>query len=284
MLKLNDIFKMLTFIPTPIGNPADITIRAMRAFEQAQLFLCEDTRNTKHLLQLLTDRYGMTMPNAIFLSFNEHNGQERLSQIENDLREKNVVYVSDAGMPVISDPGVILVEYCQKNSVVYDVLPGANAALTAYVASGFAGGEFVFLGFLPHRGKDRSAKLKIALDQDFTTILYEAPHRLLKILEDLANLAPNREIFLAKELTKKYQKYYKNRASVLFEEFKSENIRGEWVVIIEPKPKSDKTFSLKDIVALDMSPKEKAKLLSEISGKSPKECYGEIMNFIKQNH
>lgn len=274
---------MLTFIPTPIGNPADITIRAMRAFEQAQLFLCEDTRNTKHLLQLLSERYDMSMSNAIFLSFNEHNGQERLSQIENDLKEKNVVYVSDAGMPVISDPGVILVEYCQKNNVVYDVLPGANAALTAYVASGFAGGEFTFLGFLPHRGKERSAKLKVSLDQDFAAILYEAPHRLLKLLEELASLAPDREIFLAKELTKKYQKYYKNKVSVLFEEFRDENIRGEWVVIIEPKPRSDQIMSIEEIVSLDLSPKEKAKLLSTTTGKSPKECYGDIVNFIKAN-
>lgn len=274
---------MLTFIPTPIGNPADITIRAMRAFESAELFLCEDTRNTKHLLQLLSDRYGMSMPNAIFLSFNEHNGDERLSQIANDLKEKNVVYVSDAGMPVISDPGQILVVYCQENKISYDVLPGANAALTAYVASGFTGGEFVFLGFLPHRGKERKAKLEVTLNQEFVSILYEAPHRLLKFLEEIATLEPDREIFLAKELTKKYQKYYKNRAGILLEEFRDENIRGEWVVIIEPKAKSDITLSLEEIVNLDLSPKEKAKLLSETTGKSPKECYSEIMNFIKLN-
>lgn len=274
---------MLTFIPTPIGNPADITIRAMRAFESAELFLCEDTRNTKHLLQLLSDRYGMTMPNAIFLSFNEHNGDERLSQIENDLKEKNVVYVSDAGMPVISDPGQILVVYCQENKISYDVLPGANAALTAYVASGFMGGEFVFLGFLPHRGKERKAKLEVALNQEFVSILYEAPHRLLKFLEEIAALEPDREIFLAKELTKKYQKYYKNRAGILLKEFRDENIRGEWVVIMEPKAKSDIILSLEEIVNLDLSPKEKAKLLSETTGKSPKECYSEIMNFIKLN-
>ncbi|MDD5360207.1 MAG: 16S rRNA (cytidine(1402)-2'-O)-methyltransferase [Sulfurovaceae bacterium] len=274
---------MLTFIPTPIGNPADITIRSMRAFEEAELFLCEDTRNTKHLLQLLSDRYDMRMPNAIFLSFNEHNGDERLSQICNDLKEKNVVYVSDAGMPVISDPGQILVEYCQHHKISYDILPGANAALTAYVASGFKGGEFVFLGFLPHKGKERKSKLEIALKQDFAAILYEAPHRLLKFLEEIATIDTDREIFLAKELTKKYQKYYKNRAIVLLEEFRDENIRGEWVVIIEPKPKSDKTLSIEEIVSLDLSPKEKAKLLSEATGKSPKECYSEIMNFIKLN-
>lgn len=274
---------MLTFIPTPIGNPADITIRAMRLFETAQLFLCEDTRNTKHLLQLLSDRYGMSMPNAIFLSFNEHNGETRLLEVAEDLKEKNVVYVSDAGMPIISDPGSILVKHCQQNNISYDVLPGANAALTAYVASGFENGAFTFIGFLPHKGKERKAKVEVALNQDFVAIVYEAPHRLLKLLEEISALEPNREIFLAKELTKKYQKYYKNRASVLLDELRDENIRGEWVVVIEPKIKLEKTLSIEEIVNLDLSPKEKAKLLSEYSGKSPKECYGEIMNFIKLN-
>ena len=222
-----------------------------------------------------------TNSKALFLSFNEHNGYQRLIDIASDLKEKNVVYVSDAGMPIISDPGFILVEYCQKNKIEYDVLPGANAALTAFVASGFSGGEFTFLGFLPHKGKERSSKLQVALNQDFAAILYEAPHRLLKFLEEAASLEPDREIFLAKELTKKYQKYYKNRASVLFEEFRDENIRGEWVAIIEPKSKSDQTMSIEEIVGLDLTTKEKAKLLSEHSGKSPKECYGEIMNFIK---
>ena len=99
---------MLTLIPTPIGNLEDITLRAMRFFEEAELFLCEDTRETKHLLHLLGERFGMQKNSAEFLSFHEHNGAQRLEQIAHLLREKNVVYVSDAGMPSISDPGSYL--------------------------------------------------------------------------------------------------------------------------------------------------------------------------------
>jgi len=197
---------MLTFIPTPIGNPADITIRAMRLFEEAELFLCEDTRNTKHLMALLQERYGMQKPQASYLSFHEHNGKERLMQIATDLKEKKVVFVSDAGMPVISDPGQLLVDYCQREGVSYDVLPGANAALTAFVASGFSGGEFCFVGFLPQKGKDRAAALQKAMSQEYPAILYEAPHRMLRLLEEITAIEPNKELFLAKELTKKIPK------------------------------------------------------------------------------
>ncbi len=273
---------MLTFIPTPIGNIADITIRAMRLFEEAELFLCEDTRETKHLLSLLQERYALKKNEATFLSFNEHNGIERLEQIGGDLKDKNVVYVSDAGMPIISDPGQILVAHCQKNGIAYDVLPGANAALTAFVASGFDSVEFVFMGFLAHKGKEREARLKESLGQKFPAILYEAPHRLLKLLEEIAMLDPNRELFIAKELTKKYQKYYKQSAKDLFEKFKDEHIRGEWVVVVAPKEQSDIKLSLDEILKLDLHPKEKAKLLSQTNGKSPKECYAIIIDGMRK--
>ncbi|MGW8170062.1 MAG: 16S rRNA (cytidine(1402)-2'-O)-methyltransferase [Sulfurovaceae bacterium] len=273
---------MLTFIPTPIGNPADITIRAMRLFEDAELFLCEDTRNTKHLMTLLQERYGMQTPQASYISFHEHNGKERLVQIAADLKEKKVVFVSDAGMPVISDPGQLLVDYCQKEGVSYDVLPGANAALTAFVASGFSGGEFCFMGFLPHKGKDRAAALQKAMEQEYPAILYEAPHRMLKLLEEITAIEPNKEIFLAKELTKKYQNYYRNEAKILFEQFKEENIRGEWVVILQGNGEKPLFASVGEIMALDITPKEKAKLLSQMSGKSIKECYDEVISLNKK--
>ena len=273
---------MLTFIPTPIGNPADITIRAMRLFEDAELFLCEDTRNTKHLMALLQERYGMQTPQASYISFHEHNGKERLVQIASDLKEKKVVFVSDAGMPVISDPGQLLVDYCQREGVSYDVLPGANAALTAFVASGFSGGEFCFIGFLPHKGKDRAAALQKAMSQEYPAILYEAPHRMLKLLEEITAIEPSKEIFLAKELTKKYQNYYRNEAKVLFEQFKEENIRGEWVVILQGSGEKPLFASIDEIMALDITPKEKAKLLSQMSGKSIKECYDEVISLNKK--
>jgi 16S rRNA (cytidine1402-2'-O)-methyltransferase len=268
---------MLTFIPTPIGNLEDITLRAMRFFEEAELFLCEDTRETKHLLHLLRERFGMKKSDAEFFSFHEHNGAQRLNEISRDLKEKKVVYVSDAGMPVISDPGQLLVEYCQKEGIEYDVLPGANAALTAFVASGFASVDFNFFGFLPHKGTQRKKKLAEVLNAIAPSILYESPHRLLKLLEELSDLAPHREIFLAKELTKKFQTYVKMTASDAFIYLKDTSIKGEWVVVIDGIKESVNVLYKEDIANLDIAPKVKAKLLSKLTNKSVKECYEDFI-------
>ncbi|MDD3592737.1 MAG: 16S rRNA (cytidine(1402)-2'-O)-methyltransferase [Sulfurovum sp.] len=269
---------MLTFIPTPIGNPQDITIRAMKLFEEAALFLCEDTRETKKLLRLLEERFAMKYPDADFVSFNEHNGQERLGEYGGVLASKNVVYVSDAGMPVISDPGQILVEYCQVNGIAYDVLPGASAVTTAYAASGFEEGKFLFYAFLPHKGKERAAALAEAMDNGFNTVLYESPHRLEKLLEEIVAADESRELFLAKELSKKYQHYYRGSAKALNEALKNETIRGEWVVVISAKKSVDRSLSFSEVLAMDLPPKPKAKLLSLLSDRSVKEWYQELIN------
>jgi len=268
---------MISFIPTPIGNPQDITIRALRVFENAQLFLCEDTRETKRLLKILEERFDFIMPSVDFISFNEHNGAKRLEELEVDIKTKEIVYVSDAGMPIISDPGQILVEYCQRNSIKYDVLAGASAVVTAYASSGFEDGKFLFFGFLPHKGIERSKQLSLALNSDYNTILYESPHRLLKLLEEIAKLDDNREIFLAKELTKRYQNYYRGVAIDIYKQFINENIRGEWVVIIKAKPQERASLYIEDIISLDLPPKPKSKLLAKLTGKSIKECYQELM-------
>ena len=269
---------MLTFIPTPIGNPQDITIRAMKLFEEAELFLCEDTRETKKLLKLLEERFDMIYPHADFVSFNEHNGQERLEEYGKILESKNVVYVSDAGMPIISDPGQILVAYCQENGLKYDVLPGASAVTTAYAASGFEEGKFLFYAFLPHKGKERAIALAEAMDNGFNTVLYESPHRLEKLLEEVVAVDENRELFLAKELSKKYQRYYRGTAKELNEQLKNETIRGEWVVVISAKKSAEKSLSFSEVLTLDLPPKPKAKLLSMLSDKSVKEWYQELIN------
>jgi 16S rRNA (cytidine1402-2'-O)-methyltransferase len=268
---------MLTFIPTPIGNPQDITIRAMKLFEKAELFLCEDTRHTKRLLRLLEERFEMMYPDAQFVSFNEHNGVERLKEFGDALVHKEVVYVSDAGMPVISDPGQILVAYAQEHDIPYDVLPGASAVTTAYAASGFEEGKFLFYAFLPHKGKERSAALNEAMNNGYNTVLYEAPHRLEKLLHEIVTLDENRELFLAKEISKKYQRYYRGTACVLNEEFKALTIRGEWVVVIKARESEEKSLSLNEILGLDLPPKTKAKLLAQLSDKSVKEWYNELI-------
>ena len=269
---------MLTFIPTPIGNPQDITIRAMKLFEKAELFLCEDTRQTKRLLRLLEERFDMTYPDAQFISFNEHNGQQRLDEFGSVLSEKEVVYVSDAGMPVISDPGQLLVAYAQEQGIAYDVLPGASAVTTAYAASGFEEGKFLFYAFLPHKGKERSSALAEAMANGYNTVLYEAPHRLEKLLNEIVALDAERELFLAKEISKKYQNYYRGTAKALNEQFKELTIRGEWVVVIKASKSREKSLGFTEVLGLDLPPKPKAKLLAQLSNKSVKEWYNELIN------
>jgi 16S rRNA (cytidine1402-2'-O)-methyltransferase len=267
---------MITFIPTPIGNPQDITLRAMHAFEEAEIFLCEDTRETKKLLRLLAERFDMRLSQADFYSFHEHNGAERIAELGSVLDKKQIVYVSDAGTPAISDPGQLLVAYAQKEGIAYDVLPGASAVTTAYAASGFESGDFLFFGFLPHKGKARQAKLDEVLECGYDAILYEAPHRLDKLLNALVEADPNREVFAAKELTKRYQKYYRGTAVSVREQITSETIRGEWVVVIGGRKEQEQTLSIETVMRMDMPPKIKAKLLAQMSDLSVKEWYEKL--------
>jgi 16S rRNA (cytidine1402-2'-O)-methyltransferase len=204
-----------------------------------------------------------------------HNEDKVLSKIDpQTLKSKEVVYVSDAGMPAISDPGSKLVKFCQKHDIPYTVIPGANAALTAFVASGFEG-EFCFHAFLPHKGNERSEKLKEIINSNKIAILYESPHRIEKLLNELKELIPDREIFLAKELTKIHETYIKGKAK----EIELKNTKGEWVVVID-KAENKKTLELSydEISALPIPPKEKSKLLAKISEKSAKEIYKELIN------
>ena len=269
---------MLTLVPTPIGNLEDISSRALEALKSAELFFCEDTRVTKRLLKLLSTKYDLKFPCETFQSFHHHNEQKVLKSLDkNLLLDKNVVYVSDAGMPCVSDPGSTLVEYCIQNEIPYDVLPGANAILTAFAMSGFDSTEFSFFGFLPHKGKERHEKLVKALNSELLPILYESPHRLFKLLEELAKEEPNRIVFLAKEITKLHQKTYKKTALELYEEFKSITIKGEWVVVLQNKVTTGAMLELNDIQDLDLPPKQKAKLISKLTGRKTKEIYQELL-------
>ena len=256
---------MLTLVPTPIGNLSDISKRAQKALLEADIIFCEDTRVTKRLLNLLQIDYS----NKTFYSMHSHNENEIIKKINISIFAKNVVYVSDAGMPGISDPGSKLIQYAQTNNIEYDVIPGANAVLTALVASGFEG-EFTFFGFLPHKGNIREKKLKEVISHDKIAILYESPHRLEKLLNKLKELIPNRIVFFAKELTKKHQTFIKDYVKNI----ELSNTKGEWVVVFDKTIKNNTiTFGYDDILSLKLSPKEKAKLLSQISDKSTKEIY-----------
>lgn len=268
---------MLTLVPTPIGNIGDITLRAMQALGDADTLLCEDTRVTKKLLQILKERYSLSCKeNQTFISLHSHNEHHFVQNLEPSFFEKNVVYASDAGMPGISDPGQLLVRYCIDNGVEYDVLPGANALLTSYVASGFGETSFLFFGFLPHKGADRDKALQKALYNGYTTILYESPHRLEKLLKELIAEVPTRKIFLSKELTKKFQRYINGTAGEVLQKLDS-NFKGEWVVVIEAGEAINSNISQNDILELDIPIKTASKLISKITGENPKSCYKRLL-------
>lgn len=267
---------MLSLVPTPIGNISDISLRSLDILSTANTILCEDTRVTKKLIHLLKERHNLTTSEPHFLSLHSHNEAEFISKLTPDFFDQNVVYVSDAGMPGISDPGQMLVRYCLDKGIAYDILPGANAALTAFVASGFVETKMLFFGFLPHKGNDRSTALQEALFNGYTTILYESPKRLDKLLIELSVAVPDRKIFLAKEITKRYQRFYRGVASELIPQMEKE-IRGEWVVVIEASETQGSSLNEQDILALDIPKKAASKLIAKITGENPKECYTRLM-------
>ena len=269
---------MLSLVPTPIGNIGDLSLRSIELLSKADTLLCEDTRFTKKLIHIIKERYNTVFKeNQEFISLHSHNEKEFIQKLDPSFFEQSVVYVSDAGMPGISDPGQALVSYCIEQNIMYDILPGANAVLTAFVASGFEQTQMLFFGFLDHKGNSRSLGLQKALHNGFTTVLYESPHRIEKLLLEIEKEEPSRDLFLAKELTKKYQKYFRGTASQALEEL-HDNFRGEWVVVISAgKVQADSAITQKDILELDLPKKTQAKLISKITGENTKACYQRLL-------
>ena len=272
---------MLTFIPTPIGNLGDVSFRTIEVLKVGDVILCEDTRVTKKLLNLISMKLDIKFPQFTFISLHSHNEKNFLTKENQELLENNsCIYMSDAGMPCVSDPGSLLVDFCLENKIEFDVLPGANAILTAYASSGFTQNAttFTFFGFLPHKGNDRKDKLDRVLNSDHLAILYESPHRLLKLIEELNEKEPSRVIFLTKELTKKFQTRYKGEVSQVLNEVKKTEVKGEWVVVIENKVNENRgIITLEDISELKLPPKQKAKLISKLTGQNIKEIYNELI-------
>ena len=218
----------LILVATPIGNPGDMSPRAREALSTADLVLCEDTRVTGLLLAELDLKVNL-------LSYHEHNAESRHPLILERLRAgETVVLVSDAGMPLISDPGERLVRLILAEGIPLSVIPGPNAALTALAASGLDSSRFVFEGFLPARGKERRTRLAELGTEPRSLILYEAPHRLLRTLTDLAAMGlGERRISIGRELTKKYEEYLYFTVAEAKAQYTHTMPRGEFVLILE---------------------------------------------------
>jgi 16S rRNA (cytidine1402-2'-O)-methyltransferase len=217
----------LFLVPTPIGNLADITLRALDVLNSVDTILAEDTRTSGVLLK----HYQISKPLQSFHIFNEHKTVYKF--IERLTKGETMALVSDAGTPGISDPGFLLVREALKAGIKIDCLPGATALIPALVKSGFPTDRFVFEGFLPHK-KGRQTAIKKLANEDRTIILYESPHRLLKTLEQLGEyLGNDRSASVSRELTKKFEETKTGTLLELFEYFSSKEIKGEIVIVIE---------------------------------------------------
>lgn len=215
----------LYLVATPIGNLDDITLRAIKVLQDVDIIAAEDTRHSLKLLNHLN----ISKP---LISYHRHNEEIKSDLLINNLLEgKNIAIISDAGTPVISDPGHEIVKVAIENNIKVTPIPGACALITALISSGLDASEFTFIGFLPLNKKNRKEKLEQIQNSTNTTILYEAPHKLLSTLQDLNNFLENRKIVLARELTKIHEEFISGTCDELLK--KLENPKGEFVIIIE---------------------------------------------------
>jgi len=228
MEKRSHKMSCLYIIPTPIGNLKDITLRALDALNEVDVILAEDTRTTNHLLK----HFEITTKTKAYHQHNEHLLTAKVIQ-EIFKSEKGYAIVSDAGTPGISDPGYLLIRECIKNNIKIISLPGPTAFLPALTQSGFPCDRFLFEGFLPHK-KGRKKKLEILKEEKRTVILYESPHRILKLLKELNDyIGPDRLVSVSRELTKVYEETLIGTANELVEKFSKQKPKGEFVVVID---------------------------------------------------
>jgi len=261
----------LVVCPTPIGNLEDVTLRVLSSLREADVVACEDTRRTRVLL----DRYGVS---ARLVSYHEHNEERRAAELVERMREGQVVaLVSDAGMPLVSDPGYVLVRACVGAGLPVEVLPGPSAAVTALVASGLPGDEWRFAGFLPRK----KAELRTVLAQPGGTLVaFESPRRLPGTLALLASLDPSREVAVCRELTKAHEEVVRGSAGELAERYAGKPPKGEVALVLGPLEASAAAgtgdaalAALRRLVEAGAKPRKAAAVVAELTGASANALY-----------
>ena len=218
----------LYLVATPIGNLEDITVRALRLLGEVDLIACEDTRHTAKLLR----HYGIEKPT---LSYHQHNEASRAGELVQRLEQgAQIILVTDAGTPVISDPGHRLVSLCLERQIPVIPIPGPSAVIAALAASGVPAGEFLFLGFLPSRPTARRKVLQNLAKESRTVVLYEAPHRLADTLSDALDCLGRRQAVLAREMTKIHEEFMRADLAELLVRVQQQPVRGEITLLIGP--------------------------------------------------
>ena len=240
----------LYIVGTPIGNLNDLSNRAINILSNVSLIACEDTRQTKKILNKFNFKNNV-------ISFNQHNSFQKIPKLINELKEgKSLALVSDAGMPSICDPGEDLIKEARNNKLNIICIPGPCAAITALVSSGFPSSKFIFEGFLPKKKTEREKILLDISNNEKTTILFESPHRLKKLLNELKEICGDeREIQIFRELTKKFEEQIGNNIYEVLEFLEGKDILGEITIVIKGFSKSkyqdfDKSFFKRELYDL----------------------------------
>ena len=273
----------LYLVATPIGNLEDMTVRALRILKEVDVIAAEDTRNTKKLCNY----FEIATP---LVSYHEHNLEAGGEKLLTYLRDgKAVALVSDAGLPCISDPGADIVEKALMEGFAVVPVPGANAALTALIASGLIPQPFYFFGFLNRNKKERRLQLEKLAKREETILFYEAPHRLKEALKDLQLVLGNRRIVLARELTKKFEEFLRGTIEEAIEWVESNEVRGEFVVVVEGNTsgeveEEDNAWASMTIVEhvnfiieeTNVSSKEAIKEVAKLRGLPKRDVYNEF--------
>jgi len=217
---------MLYVVATPIGNLGDITLRSLEVLKSADVVAAEDTRHSGLLLK----HFGIKKP---FVSYHEHNEAARTVElVERLVRGENVALITDAGMPALSDPGLRLIRECISRKLSFTIVPGSSSILTALLGSGFATDKFSFRGFLPVKSGQRERQLQKAFETEETTLFFESPYRLLKTLQACNTIMPERQLCVARELTKKFEEFRRGTAAELLAHYEAHPAKGEIVLVV----------------------------------------------------
>jgi len=232
---------ILYLVATPIGNLEDITLRALRILKEVALIAAEDTRHTKTLLR----RYQIATP---LTSYHQFNKLQKLGELLSELKTKDIALVSDAGTPGFSDPGYELVREALRQGFSVVPIPGPSAAVAALVASGLGTSQFTYLGFLPRKKGERARLIESLRAEKRTLVFFEAPHRLVSTLEALAAALGDREVVVARELTKVHEEFFRGTLSAALVHFRQVSPRGEIVLIIEGAKEKSAEVEEEDIV------------------------------------
>ena len=273
-------------VATPIGNLSDMSMRAIETLKNVDIIACEDTRNTIRLLNHFEIKGHLT-------SYHEYNKIDKAYELCEKVKEgKNIAFVSDAGMPAISDPGYELCEIAYKEGIEVTIIPGASAVVSALAISGISSRRFCFEGFLPTDKNEKKEILTELSQESRTIILYEAPHRLLKTLKELFEYLGNRDIAIVRELTKLHEEVLKGNLGDIIADYEAEKIvvRGEYVLVIdgksilekrEERQKSFEEISIKEhyekYISEGMDKKEAMKAVAKDRGIQKREVYKELL-------